>query len=97
MFDRAQKTIYFAQAIMDMYREPDDRDSYNLPLIQLGENGEFTEDMYCMFLAVKTIYQNISGKKCDNLDFITILTRLVFQFSKHITDDVPDDIDEENE
>ncbi len=87
MFDQNQKILYFVQAIMDMYQEPDDRDSCQLPPIPLNENGEFTEDMYCMFIAIKTIYQKISGEKCDNLDFITVLNRLVFQFSKHNPDD----------
>ncbi len=87
MFDQNQKILYFVQAIMDMYQEPDDRNSYQLPPIPLNENGEFTEDMYCMFIAIKTIYQKISGEKCDNLDFITVLNRLVFQFSKNIPDD----------
>lgn len=91
MFDQNQKIMYFVQAIMDMYQEPEDRDSYNLMPIPLNENGEFTEDMYCMFIALKMIYQKISGEKCDNLDFITVLNRLVFQFSKHIPYDMEED------
>ena len=81
---------------MDMYQEPDDRDSYQLMPIPLNENGEFTEDMYCMFIALKTIYQKISGEKCDNLDFIIVLNRLVFQFNKYVPVDDPEDEDEEN-
>lgn len=81
---------------MDMYQEPDDRDSYQLMPIPLNENGDFTEDMYCMLIALKTIYQKISGEKCDNLEFITVLNRLVFQFSKHVPVDDPEDEDEEN-
>lgn len=95
MFNQNQKILYFVQAIMDMYQEPDDRDSYQLMPIPLNENGEFTEDMYCMFIALKTIYQKLSGAKCDNLDFITVLNRLVFQFSKHIP--VEDDPETEEE
>lgn len=57
MFNRNQKILYFVQAIMDMYQEPDDRDSYQLMPIPLDKNGNFTEDMYCMFIALKTIYQ----------------------------------------
>ncbi len=94
MFEQNQKILYFMQAIMDMYQEPEDRDSCGLMAIPLTENGDFTEDLYCMFLAVKMIYQKISGKKCDNLDFITILNRLVFQFSKRIP---IDDLEDENE
>lgn len=96
MFNQNQKILYFVQAIMDMYQEPDDRDSYQLMPIPLNENGEFTEDMYCMFIALKTIYQKISGEKCDNLDFIIVLNRLVFQFNKYVPVDDPEDEDEEN-
>lgn len=98
MFSQNEKIVYFVQAIMDMYKDEEDRDTYGLPPIP-NKDGEMTEDLYCMFIALKVIYQKITDTKCDNIDFITVLTRLVFQFSKHLpasdddseVDDIEDD------
>lgn len=96
MFSQNEKIMYFVQAIMDMYQDEENRNTYGLPPIPI-KDGEMTEDLYCMFSALKVIYQKITDTKCDNIDFITVLTRLVFQFSKHIpVDDLEDEDNEED-
>ena len=51
--------------------------------IELPEDGNMTEDIFCMLKAIHTMIVKIVGDEdMDLLDTIAMLNRLVFQFGE---------------
>ena len=70
------KTITFATAIGDVYKDEQERGNY--PKLELKED-ELTEDFTAMLWAQKTLYTRITGEDVDIFEFISILNRLAIQ------------------
>jgi len=81
------KILYFLSALQDIYRDSEERESIDLPKLELVES-ELTEDFTAMFYAMFLLYQRITGDKVDALGFTHICNRLVFQ---HIVDALAQD------
>lgn len=83
MDNREQKTLTFLIALSDVYKEEDDRELNCMSPIKLPEDGNMTEDIFCMLKAIHTMIVKIVGDEdMDLLDTIAMLNRLVFQFGE---------------
>ena len=83
MDKREQKTLTFLIALSDVYKEDDDRELNCMSPIELPEDGNMTEDIFCMLKAIHTMIVKIVGDEdMDLLDTIAMLNRLVFQFGE---------------
>lgn len=83
MDNREQKTLTFLIALSDVYKEEDDRELNCMSPIELPEDGNMTEDIFCMLKAIHTMIVKIVGDEdMDLLDTIAMLNRLVFQFGE---------------
>lgn len=83
MDNREQKTLTFLIALSDVYKEDDDRELNCMSPIELPEDGNMTEDIFCMLKAIHTMIVKIVGDEdMDLLDTIAMLNRLVFQFGE---------------
>lgn len=80
--DRKQNTLVFFAAIMDAFRDEDDRELNAVGTVEIPENGDLTKTITDLFYAFRAVYNNLTDAKADPLDFISILTRLVFQDSR---------------
>ena len=72
------KQIIFLTALMDAYRNEDDRQLQYCETIDTG-TSDASEDFLAMFWAMHTIYVTLTGQQVDQLEFINILTRLLFE------------------
>lgn len=83
MDNREQKTLTFLIALSDVYKEDDDRELNCMSPIELPENGDMSEDIFCMLKAMHFMIVKITGDEdMDLLDTIAMLNRLVYQYSE---------------
>lgn len=83
MDNREQKTLTFLIALSDVYKEDDDRELNCMSPIELPENGDMSEDIFCMLKAMHIMIVKITGDDdMDLLDTIAMLNRLVYQYSE---------------
>ncbi|MGN0553501.1 MAG: hypothetical protein ACI4I1_08960 [Oscillospiraceae bacterium] len=83
MEERDQKILAFYIALTDVYRDEEDRDLSSVPAIKISDDGEMTEDIYCILRAVHMLLMKITGNDdMDLLDTIATFNRLVFKFSE---------------
>lgn len=83
MDNREQKTLTFLIALSDVYKEDDDRELNCMSPIELPDNGDMSEDIFCMLKAMHFMIVKIMGDEdMDLLDTIAMLNRLVFRFGE---------------
>ena len=83
MDNREQKTLTFLIALSDVYKEDDDRELNCMSPIERPENGDMSEDIFCMLKAMHIMIVKITGDDdMDLLDIIAMLNRLVYQYSE---------------
>lgn len=75
-----EKILYFMTALQDVYKDDDNKESWNIPKFELSDDT-LTEDFTAMLYALKVFYSNITGDDGDIFDFIGILNRLAIQHS----------------
>lgn len=85
--EREQKTLTFIIALSDAYKNEDDRELNFMSPIEIPENGDMTEDIFCMLKAIHAMLIKIMGDEdMDLLDTLAILNRVAFQFLKNSQD-----------
>jgi hypothetical protein len=77
-----QKTLQFLTAMLDMYRDEDDRESHVFSKLNL-DGEDLTEDMIAMLLGMLVFCQEATGYDGDLIDFTHMLNKLAIQ---HIMD-----------
>lgn len=78
-----QKILAFMVALTDVYKDEDDRESSVISPIEFPENGDMTENIYCMLRAIQMIIMRITGDDdMDILDVIAMMNRLAFRYAK---------------
>lgn len=83
MNNRENKAIAFLIALSDVYKDVDDRELDCISPLTIPENGDMSEDIYCMLKAMHAIMIKItSDDDMDLLDTIAMLNRLVYQYSE---------------
>lgn len=77
--DRMANKIIFLTAISDVFRDEEDRELKAVGKIDIPEDGNATPILTDLFYAFKAFYTQISGDNVDPIEFIGVLTRLIFQ------------------
>lgn len=76
MDNREQKTLTFLIALSDVYKEDDDRELNCMSPIELPDNGDMSEDIFCMLKAMHFMIVKIMGDEdMDLLDTIAMLNQ----------------------
>lgn len=90
-----QKILTFMVALMDVYKDEEERELNVISPIEFPQNGDMTEDIYCMLRAIQMIVMRITGDNdMDVLDVIAMMNRLAFQYAEKASDNEKDE--EEN-
>ncbi len=83
MNNRENKAIAFLIALSDVYKDVDDRELDCISPLTIPENGDMSEDIFCMLKAMHLMIVKIMGDEdMDLLDTIAMLNRLVFRFGE---------------
>lgn len=77
--DRMANKIIFLTAISDAFKDEEDREINAVGKIDIPEDGNATPILTDLFYAFKAFYTLMSGDNVDSIEFIGVLTRLVFQ------------------
>lgn len=77
--DRMANKIIFLTAISDAFRNEEDRELNAAEKIDIPEDGNATPILTDLFYAFKVFYTQISRDNVDHIEFIGVLTRLIFQ------------------
>lgn len=76
-FDKRVKK--FATALHDLYLDVDEREGTETPKIE-PEDGDITDDLTAMIMAIHLFYVSMTGDEVDHMGFTHIVNRLVFQW-----------------
>lgn len=77
--ERTQNKLIFLTAISDAFRDDENRELDSIGRIEMPEDGDFAKVMTDLFYAVQTFFNMMTESEADSVEFISILTRLVFQ------------------
>lgn len=72
------KVLHFVTALIDVYKNEEEKESTGLIPLEL-KNEELTEDFTAMIYAMWATYVNITKESVDVIGFTHIINRLVFQ------------------
>lgn len=72
------KVLHFVTALIDVYKNEEEKESTGLIPLEL-KNEELTEDFTAMIYAMWAIYVDITKESVDVIGFTHIINRLVFQ------------------
>lgn len=73
-----QKIFAFMSAFGYIYANDEEREGAVLPSLELKEES-LTEDFTAMIYALRMFYVQLTDDRGDILDFLNVMTRLVFQ------------------
>ena len=71
-----QMTMQFVTAIMDCFKDEDNRELCSFPQIESEDGNEI---VLSMFHAFQFVVNQLGNEKYNPLEFISVLTRLLFQ------------------
>ncbi|MBQ6169768.1 MAG: hypothetical protein IJK30_07425 [Ruminococcus sp.] len=74
-----EMTMQVAVAIRDCFKDEDDRELYNFPQIESEDGNEI---VLSIFHAFQFVVNQLGDTHYDPLEFISVLTRLLFQDAK---------------
>lgn len=75
---RLSNRFVFCVALKDAFREEEERELYAAGNVELNE-GSANETIMDMFYAFQVVFNEITDSNVDPLEFLSILTRLLFQ------------------
>ncbi len=73
-----EKALHFLTALSDVYRDKETRELEAFDKMELSKDA--TEDFTAMLLAMKTIFDRVTGSDGDLIDFSHILNKLAVQY-----------------
>lgn len=73
-----QKALCFLTALMDAYRDEDNRELSAFSAMEFDD--DVTEDFTAMLLAMKVIVERVTGYDGDIIDFTHMLNKLAVQY-----------------
>ena len=76
--DLRMKASTFVAALLDVYRDEEDRELPVFPKVDLG--GDFTEDLTAMLFAMHVVAERITRNDWDILEFTHLLNTLAVQY-----------------
>lgn len=81
-----EKALHFVAALLDVYRDEEDRELEAFSAIEFSD--DITEDFTAMLIAAKFVFEEITGCEDDLIDFTHVLNKLAVQ---HIMEGMKDD------
>ncbi len=72
-----EKALQFLTALSDVYRDQENRELEAFGKMQFSE--DVTEDFTAMLLAMKTVFDRVTGSDGDLIDFTHVLNKLAVQ------------------
>lgn len=88
-------TAIFIAALTDVFKDEDER---TLPAIGVDSDSINGNDLIlAMFFAFHYIFNQYTGEQADPLEFISILTRLLFQEQKEILSGTSEEDEDEKD
>ncbi len=73
-----EKALHILTALSDVYRDEENRELEAFDKIKLSEDA--AEDFTAMLLAMKAIFDRITGSDGDLIDFTHVLNKLAVQY-----------------
>lgn len=73
-----QKGLCFLTALMDVYRDEENRELEAFGAMEFSD--DVTEDFTAMLLAFKVVFERITGDDGDLIDFTHVLNKLAVQY-----------------
>lgn len=73
------KALQFLTALLDVYRDEENRESYAFPKLNMVE-GYFTEDLTAILIAFNVLCQETTGFDGDLIEFTHVLNKLAIQY-----------------
>ena len=73
-----EKALHFLTALLDVYRDEENRELEAFAKLELG--GDFTSDFTAMLLAMKVMVERITEYDGDLIDFTHMLNKLAVQY-----------------
>jgi hypothetical protein len=83
-----EKAMQFLTALMDVYRDGNDRELEAFPKMEFSE--DVTSDFTAMLLAMQVIVERITGYDGDIIDFTHMLNKLAVQYVMENNGEVTD-------
>lgn len=83
-----QKAMQFLTALMDVYRDEDNRELDAFTKLELG--GDITDDFTAMLLAMKVVIERLTGFDGDIIDFTHMLNKLAVQYCMENNGEIED-------
>jgi hypothetical protein len=73
-----QKVLCFLTALMDVYRDEENRELDAFDSLEFSD--DVTEDFTAMLLAMKAMFVKVCGDDADLIDFTHILNKIAVQY-----------------
>lgn len=73
-----EKAVYFLTALVDVYRDEENRELMALPKLKLTDDA--TEDFTALLLATHHMCENMAGFEGDLIDFTHMLNKIAVQY-----------------
>lgn len=80
------KVLHFTTALMDVYRDDEERELPSLGKMEWIDD-ELTEDFTAMLCAMSVLYDRITGENSHIVDFTHLLNKLAIQKLMESKDD----------
>lgn len=74
-----RKALHFLTALIDVYRDEDDRELNSLSKLDF-DGADFTEDFTAILLALRLFMEKVSDFDADLIDFTHMLNKLAVQY-----------------
>ena len=73
-----QKALQFVAALMDVYRDEENRELEAFSKMEFSD--DVTDDFTAMLLAFNLVFERVTGSDGDLIDFTHILNKLAVQY-----------------
>lgn len=73
-----EKAVYFLTALVDVYRDEENRELMALPKMEFADDA--TEDFTALLLAIHHMCEQMTGFNGDLIDFTHMLNKLAVQY-----------------
>lgn len=75
-----EKALHFLTALLDVYRDEEDRELDAFSKLCFSDGDDVTEDFTAMLLAMKVLVERLTEYDGDIIDFTHMLNKLAIQY-----------------
>lgn len=80
MSNYESKTQAFLFAIINAYRNDNLNLKEGIPKIEIPENGDYTEDLQALIIAISMWYSTISNNHVDFIEITHVMNKMMVQY-----------------